>query len=181
MKTTRSEGARLLALTGKTSEEIGARLHVSRSLVSHWLSGARRPTKENATKLKKQFRIALGTWAVEALEPVAPDDPELPPDVENPTTLSAALTLRRSVLRDLQLVNDPKLPAIERQRIAKHAAATLATIGKITGETLTISEAKILRSPAWQRIEATIVRILEREPERMREIGEALALLGRES
>lgn len=180
MKTTRSEGARLLALTGKTSEEIGARLHVSRSLVSHWLSGARRPTTENAKKLKKQFGIALGAWGSDALEPVV-ESSELPPEVENPTTLSAALTLRRSVLRDLQLVNDPKIPAIERQRIAKHAAATLATIGKITGETLTISEAKILRSQAWQRIEATILRILEREPERMREIGEALALLGRES
>lgn len=178
----RTEGARLLALTGKTSEEIGSRRGISRALVSHWLRGARLPTKKHQLWLKAEFGIPLKAWKEPALKEPKEPEPKAPTsEMINMSTLDMANHLRRSVARDLVLADDPKTPPGERQRIIRHASQSLATIGKITGETLTISEAKILRSPAWQRIEALLVRLLEKDPERMRAISEALHQLAKET
>lgn len=69
------------------------------------------------------------------------------------------------------------LAPMERSKVASSAAATLEKLGRITGEVLQISEARLLRTPAWRRIEGTIVTALQPYPEALQAVAVALQAL----
>ena len=67
----------------------------------------------------------------------------------------------------------------ERTKVGRHATQMLGEIGKLTGETQEISEERLLRLPAWRRIQETILLALRPWPEAARAVGKALEGLGR--
>lgn len=71
---------------------------------------------------------------------------------------------------------DP-LTRMERAKVAASATTTLEKLGRITGEVLQISEVRLLRTPAWRRIEALIVTALQPHPEALHAVGVALQQL----
>ena len=76
---------------------------------------------------------------------------------------------------------DPMVTLDEKAKILGRCAQTLALVYKLTGEAADLSEAKILKSPAWGRIQAALMKALEPWPEAMRAGGEALISLAQDS
>jgi hypothetical protein len=66
----------------------------------------------------------------------------------------------------------------EFSKFARSITPALVHLGKLTGETLSIDEAKIIRLPAWRRIEEVLIRTLTPWPDAVRAVGEELARLG---
>jgi len=62
----KSPGMRLaeaIKARGLTHEKVERALRVSRGVVSRWIHGDRRPTIENALRLRKRFGIEVEAWA----------------------------------------------------------------------------------------------------------------------
>lgn len=170
--------------TGLEHEEIANRLRslglrVSRVAVAHWCRNARLPTDEQRVALKKIWGIPLKAWDVEAANDV-PNRREAPPEFFDMTTAETAARLRRNAQQLLFDGEDPNTPAAERRRLLEGAAKLLNEVGKLTGESTAITVPKILRAPAWQRIQAAIEKALEDHPTAMLAVGEALVELGKE-
>ncbi len=55
--------AEAILAKGLTREKAERLLRVSRGLVSRWIHGQRRPTFENAVRLKERFGIEVEAWA----------------------------------------------------------------------------------------------------------------------
>jgi transcriptional regulator with XRE-family HTH domain len=182
-KTAKTRGVELLVETGLTNEELAARVKVSRALVSHWLRGARKPQTAHRRTLLRQLKIPVSAWdeAVAAKPTVDASPKALPPDLLSMTTLQLAEYLRRVAVRMIVDAENPQTPPGERARLARHAAETLVQVQRLTGEGQVISEAKILASPAWQRVAVVIEQSLTKYPEVMAELGEVLAKVGKES
>ncbi len=173
----RSRGAVLLTETGRTTEEIGARVGVSDTLVSFWLTGKRKPTPARKKQLEAEFGIPVKAWdqAPAKSKVVA----LVAANGHVPTTREFAELLLRDSWAEIQASGG--LAPRERQAVREKAAAVVERVGKITGEHSNISERKIMRTPAWQRVRSVIDRVLEGHPEIERQLGEELAKLGRES
>lgn len=180
-----------LARTGATQDEIAERVGVSRGLVSMWLSGQRVPRAENRTAIRKRYGIREATWdqpraparsreRPSTPPPPAPGEPAPPPALEEGSSVRAkALRLGRMVQELLDgIANDTFALPLERAKVMASAASTLTLLGKLSGETQEISEQRILRLPAWRRIEDVIAAALDPWPEAMRAVGEALRAIG---
>jgi len=72
-----------------------------------------------------------------------------------------------------------KLTATQRQTQIRRCVATLAELGEITGDSKHMSEAKVVRLPAFRRVASEIVAALEKWPAALAAVGETLARLER--
>jgi hypothetical protein len=86
---------------------------------------------------------------------------------------AAELVARVRELRDSVAADTTSTP-LEKAKVIGAATATLAQLGKLTGELGSISEAKIIASPGFRRIQAAIVDALEAYPEALRAVAQAL-------
>lgn len=172
----RSEGAVLLLAVDKTNEELADDLEVSKALVGHWKTGRRTPAGKSRRKLEQLHGIPRASWD-KPHRPKANGETKVKTNASL-STLEIAQRLRASASE--QLIEAANLPPVERGRIERHVRDTIRMVSSITGEGLTIDEKKILKTPAWARLEAAILKVLEPHPKLMRELGEALAELGKE-
>lgn len=94
------------------------------------------------------------------------------------STLDATEQLRAIVDAQIARLNDEDeaklLTEAQRIKIATAAAQTLATLGRMTGETLEITDAKLVKLPAFRRVVDVMVRTLTPWPEAMHALGLAL-------
>ncbi len=67
----RSEGQRLLLVVCNkyTQIKVARRCGVSQTIVSQWISGARKPVYENRKELFERYGIGLDTWEQPAQKP----------------------------------------------------------------------------------------------------------------
>ncbi|HEX8795466.1 MAG TPA: hypothetical protein VF765_31165 [Polyangiaceae bacterium] len=191
--TGRSYGLQLLARTGCTHEQIAARIDCSRSLAGHWLAGRRVPTERWRDALRDEFKIPVDAWdrappkPKRAPAPAAPSSrdatpPASPaPEITVTSVREAAARLQQKVHEKLEKIDtDPMLMPLEWFKCAASAAAMLNLLGKLTGQTQEVNEGRILRLPAWQRIQDTIITAATPWPDALRAIGEALTRMGAE-
>lgn len=189
----------LLAQTGKTQMNIAARIGCSQGVVAHWLAGNRTPRMDFRVSLKRFYKIPIEAWDQviarpapatkrRALEP----EPELapaPPEVDDASATygefsvrARALKLDATIQQKLETIeNDPHITALEWFKCAQTALAQLERLGKLTGQTQEVNEAKILRLPAWARIQEALLRVLADWPDALRKVGEELQRMGSES
>ena len=80
----------------------------------------------------------------------------------------------------LELDTDPDSTPRERSKVMHSAAQTLGLIGRITGESQDLPEAKLLKLPALRRVQDRIVEALSPWPDALRAVGEALQEMGTE-
>lgn len=175
----------LLARTGRTQEDVATICDVSRSLASHWISGRRKPSPENRAILERELKIAPHTFdeapPAPAPEKATKQHGKPPP----PAKAVAAISVRARATALDQMVHKLMAdvakgePAL-RARVAQSAARTLEILGKITGETREMPEERVLRLPAWRKIQDRLVEVLSPFPEALRAVGEALVELGAE-
>jgi len=179
----RSRGAVLLAQTGKTQEEIAARVHASRSLVSHWIPGRRVPSAANRVALRSAYGIPLEAWD-EPFEAAPTDDAgaakrsKAAAEVAEVSVRAQAAQLSRVVRETLERVQAAGGEPEWILKQSRSATAILQYLGKLTGETQEMSEARIVRLPAWRRIQSAIEHALARWPEAMNAVGEELQRIG---
>lgn len=185
----RNQGSVLLAKTGKTQAEIAARVDASRSVVAYWLSGARVPRLESRSVMWKVWSIPIEAWDLPATSssPLAPATRAttgivaMPPGQGELSVRAKAMQLEAMVHELLSRVReDPATSDLEKFKCMNSAAATLNLLGKLTGQTQEVNEARTLRLPAWQRIQDVLVRDLSPWPEALRAVGEGLQRLGGE-
>lgn len=196
----RNRGSLLLAKTGKKQAEIAARIGASRTAVVYWLSGERVPVLEMRAVLQKAFKIPIYAWDEPIVTPkqpkkkIAAGAPELAaaePIAAPPAPLvingefsvrARALRLDAKVHELLERVTDDKETTdLEKFKCLNSAAATLNLLGKLTGQTQDVNEARILRLPAFQRIQEGLIRVLSSWPDALRAVGEELQRMGVES
>lgn len=169
----RSKGAIALARTGLTQEQIAEKLGCAREQVSYWLTGARKPGKAWRTAIELAFGIAPKLWD-EYPEPEAPRD-ETPNANEDRSVRARAERFQRMLDDILERVeNDSSATPHEKAKVIKDASAALAVLGRITGEAQEIGEQRILRLPAWRRIEDALATALVPFPKAARAVAEAL-------
>ena len=179
----RSRGAVLLAQTGKTQEEIAARVHASRSLVSHWMPGRRVPSAANRVALRSAYGIPIEAWD-EPPEAAPPGDAgaerrsKAAAEVAEVSVRAQAAQLSRVVRETLERVQAAGGEPEWILKQSRSATAILQYLGKLTGETQEMSEARIVRLPAWRRIQSAIEHALARWPEAMNAVGEELQRIG---
>src|SRR5262249_3323193 len=93
-----------------------------------------------------------------------------------PTRCSARATSAGDDRRDDRRAPRSATPD-EFSRFCRSITPALMHLGKLTGETLSIDEARIVRLPAWRRIEQALVRALTPWPDALRAAGEELSRL----
>ena len=180
----RSRGAQELAnivASGVDQNEVARACSTSESSVSRWLSGERKPTSENRAVLKKRYGIKLATWAEAEIEQAAAAAPtENLEAVEALSVRQRAEKLQRiadEAVRELEskkTTADERRLALERLRGVRIAQSSLHQLGKITGETKDLTEAQIVKTPAWSRLCTELLKVLAPWPEAMLAVGHAL-------
>ena len=174
-----SEGARLLAATGASLRTIGRAAGVSYESARQWLAGAKVPAPAARAAMEAAYGIPVGAW--DRSPPVEPSTrprktarTSAPPASAPPTRPAKATRsprpddararLQAQLKRiDLLRAEIGLTPAAKLQLEAAEGRA-LTLLARLSGEGLTLSEAKIVAAPAFQRILAALVAALAPGP-----------------
>lgn len=184
----RTRGSYMLGRVGATQHEIAARVGTTQPKVSRWIAAVMKPGVPNRIALEREFAIPPSAWDEPWMQverkPRAPGRraqpaPPDPQPVDDRSVRAEAQRLMDQVraLRT-RVANDASATPSEQAKVYAAAAQTLTLLGKMTGETLVVTESRILRLPAWRRIEDQLVEILTPWPAAMRAVGDALAAMG---
>lgn len=147
---------------------------------------------ENRAALKRAYKIPLEAWDQEIEKPPTVAKKIAPPVVaaageEDAASIAEfsvrarALKLDATIQEKLELIEkDPHVTPLEWFKCVQTALAQLERLGKLTGQTQEINEAKILRLPAFARIEEVLIRTLSEWPAALQKVGEELQRMGGE-
>lgn len=181
----KTKGSVLLVRQGLGQEEMATVVGCSRQLVSLWAIGRRTPSLPFRQVMLRVWRIPIESWdqpysGEEAVaEKVGAPVRHGPQGLNVGSVVGQAAKLSGQVQALVDGLEDTATP-LERAKVMASAAATLTLLGRITGETSTVAEQRILRLPAWSRIRATIQDTLKGHPQLMEKVGLALIELGEE-
>jgi hypothetical protein len=180
-----NEGQRLLLELDLSNAEIAQLIKVSRESPRRWREGAKVPHERRAD-LERHLGIPSTAWDLAPRTPTPAEalasrlDPTaLPPDDDG---LAALVT---------QLQRARAEPGISTAVLAKISAVEVRA-REARAKIRTWDEAAILASPAWRRIETTVLGAFDPPPDAdeglrrthaaiLRRVGEALALLDEQS
>lgn len=167
-----SLGSHQLQRCGKTQGELQELFSVAPREISRWLSGVRRPGLKRRRAIEKELGIPADAWDQDA-----PDQPEVEATTASSSATEQADRMRRLIDNQLASLEAGGSSPEQTVKLMKSLGGTISDLGKLTGESLAITEAKILRSPAWRRIQSAIVEALEPHPEILDEVLEAITNL----
>lgn len=186
-----TKGGAALARLPDSHAEIAAKIGVDKSLVTRWISGARRPTDEQIAKITKAYGVTKEAWAAPVTRAkrapkavTAPAGDSLPakPAAARPAPASAPATapaggdplpdtmtpverLQRFIqdgLRELEA--DVELPANKRAETLKKLADAQVSLSRSTGEdALTLQ--RIAANPEFRRLVRRLADALAPYPE----------------
>jgi transcriptional regulator with XRE-family HTH domain len=159
-------------------------LGVTLGTISKWENGLMAPRGEMRDRIAQEWpenAPAPELWdelldgpsvAPGASEPRVVPAPELEAATPASVTREADEWLRevKRLRQELSSMGD----AAERARLMGSAASILATLGKLTGVNLSVSERQIMASPHWQAIMSVVTLSLEPWPEAARAVQAAL-------
>lgn len=179
----RSQGAFELSRLALTQEQIAAKLGRKQEQVSRWVNGQLRPSKATRAAMFVAFGIRPEAWDELAKGSPLQEAPQAPaaPDeaLDDKSVRARAERLQRMLDAQLgQLERDTQATPLERAKVMSSVAATLKVLGAITGEAQEIGESRILRLPAWRRIEDALIEALRPWPEAARAAAETLREMG---
>ncbi len=186
---------------GHSPDQIARTLKIPRSVVSNWCDGWSTPRGDRQIELAHKYKIDRAWWRepVEAglLAGLAQSE-EPPPckqgdagstpatgsDLSAPVTGVVAMHETQILLKQARMFRekvetDPLLSLSEKARVLASAGQTIFRLQKHTGEALEISEAKIMKTPAWARVKAVLLAALRPWPDALRAVGKALGELDR--
>ena len=173
----RSRGSYELGKLGETQEQLAEKLGKSRQLVGFWISGERVPRGKNRDLIEAIVGIDTRAWD----QPIPPPPKPTPPPADAPLDASVGALATRLIAilsAELECLEKERGTPLERLRLGEKFASTLAQLAKMTGESAEISEAKILKTPAWKQFKGKLLEVLTPYPDAARAIGEALREVG---
>lgn len=157
----RTKGSALLVRSGKTQDEIAARIGVSRVAVSQWMNGATKPGPAKRGLLFAAFAIPESAWdADHSLDSATPT--ELPRVPDGALAKAEHLEAMAQQLMT-EMRTDSEATPLERAKVMSSLASTLTAIAKLRGEL--DHGSKLFSLPLWKRIEAALERGLDGHPE----------------
>lgn len=157
----------MLARVGATQEEISAATRIHRVRIAEYKTATRRPGPINRARLLKHFGIPMEAWDQEPQATPTPSTAPLsgPASIGFESVIARANRLQTMVDGVLDgVLQDPTSTPLEKLRAAEKASSIAATLGRLTGASQEMSEAKILRLPMWRRIEAAVIEALRPIP-----------------
>lgn len=189
-----SRGAYELSRTGLTRRELSSKIGCSQGAVSMWRSGQRTPDVGNRKLMHGALGIAPTSWDEAAPETSAPAHPTTPagelftrlagkqasaapapqPAPEGPgepDDVERLMRIVRAGLTDLESGRTMATPG-EISRISADLSRTLERCVR-----LSLARREEM-APAWHRLRATIVAVLGRHPEALRELLDAMHVDG---
>lgn len=183
----RTEGSRLLAATGLDHAAIAAELDITRQAVQQWLSGEKRPSASRRMSLSKRYGVPPEAWdkpvSVSVVGSGGGSDASSmaegsPVGVGARFDAEARLRAQLNRLDILRTTAADDLPPQVRMRLEATETRCIELLGKLTGEGQEIGESRIVRLPAWRRIQDAIVIALRPYPDAAVAVMAALKELG---
>lgn len=178
-------GAQKLGRAPGTQTEKGEAIGASRPLIAFWESGKRTPNAAWREKLSTAYGIAPGDWDCEPAPRLtvvpsaparrAPTAPLSSPTAPDPTDIIGGCKAQLERIAQMRAeLDDPRLLVRleETESQCRHKLATYLGEGRV------ITEASLLRSPAFARVVARITTALDPYPEALLAVAEALESVG---
>lgn len=178
-------GAQKLNRAPGTQAEKGEKIGASRALIKFWEAGQRTPNAAWREKLSAAFGIAPGDWDCEPAPRLtvvpsaparrAPTAPSSSPTAIDPTDIIGGCKAQLERIAQMRAeLDDPRLLVRleETESQCRHKLATYLGEGRV------VTEASLLRSPAFARVVARITTALDPYPEALLAVAEALESVG---
>lgn len=165
----RNEGAYLLGRVGLTDAEVAARVGCSRAQVTNYRACKLKPRRGNRIGLQRELKIPPDSWDRPYVEQPAPP----PAGFVGPVGAVEMQNFVNDLVRSVHAPGSDATP-YERAKVLRSTTSTLQLLGKLTGDTVVLTEAKILRLPAWQSLKRKILDALRPWPEAIHAVGKAL-------
>lgn len=178
----RSDGAHRLGAIGRTDEDLAKKIGRKREQVTYWRLGTRDPSAASRELMFKKLAIPLDAWdkfsrGAASGGPGTATDYE--PVEDDGSVRAKAQRLDRLARAMLDTIDkDATLTTIERFRLATDVHKLLDSLGKLTGESQHIPEARILRLPAWRRIQDRVIAALRPHRTALAAVLQAIEELG---
>lgn len=152
-------GSYALHRCGKTRGELQQLFGWPANTVTHYLQGRQKPGRKRRQQLEAELGIPITAW-----------DQEPPEADAEATTASSSATeqagrLRRVIDNQLAQLEAGGSSAEQSAKLISSLSQSIRNLGSLTGEGGGITEAKILKSPAWRRIEEALIEALEPYPD----------------
>jgi transcriptional regulator with XRE-family HTH domain len=169
-----SAGARALARFGADQTEMAERLKISQPSLSKLLRGLRGPSDALKARILKQYGV---DW--DAPPPPAPKRRPKAATVRHAVSsdpVQAEAVDMLATVRALQteVQENENLYPEKKAKILASCAATLASLGRLTGESLVMTEGKIVRTPQFKRIVSYLEDALAPWPDALQAVTDAL-------
>ena len=177
-------GAQKLNRAPGTQAEKGAAIGASRALIKFWEAGQRTPSQAWREKLLTAYGIAPGDWDCEPAPRLAVVPKEAPkraaaqsssPPAPDPTDIIGGCKAQLERIAQMRAeLDDPRLLVRleETESQCRHKLATYLGEGRV------VTEASLLRSPAFARVVSRITAALDAHPEALLAVAEALESVG---
>lgn len=184
-----TRGGDLLAKCPDSHAEIASKMGVDKSLVTRWISGARKPTPAQILRLEELYGIPAAAWQEpsasrpESSPASLPSPPVLPPpaprsppprpadedeDEGNNDRLQRYI---RDGMRELEL--DTELSGVKRAEALKKLVDAQVSLDKSTGENA-LTMTKIAAHPEFKRVVRLITDAVAPHPEVLAKVLDAL-------
>lgn len=201
--TASSEGARLLAAAGASLRAIGRAAGTSQESARRWLAGAKLPSSAAREALAEAFGVPPDAWdrapttggapaarrnaprppakaqakppAAARSAPAAAPPAQPPPREPSPARPDDARARLQAQLERIDgLRAAPDLSPAAKLQLEAAEGRALALLAKLSGEGLTVSESKLVATPAFQRVSAALVAALAPWPDAQLAVAGAL-------
>jgi hypothetical protein len=177
---------------GRTAKQQAADLDVPLVLVQQWREGYRKPNDKRRTKIagysaqitdgrvvvnsEDWDTVLVGRRVAMSAAPSRVDAVARTTSQDVADEAGRFIATARALREELEKQSGDEFgPSLaERAKILSQCATMIDKAGRQTGASADISEAKILKSPAWAKLMARVVEALRPYPEAARAVGEAL-------
>lgn len=161
-----------------TPAELAARFNVSQASISNWRGGQRTPIEAKQIEIEEALGIPREWWREPPPAP-PPGEPFAPVvvgslAVAREETLKLAGELLNAARQLAGKANDPALDVREQAGVLRALTPTIQALSKLSGSMLELSEAQVVKSPAFASVLERMVAALEPYPEAMRTLIDAL-------
>ncbi len=160
----RSKGAVLFAAVGATQAEAKRKLGVrSEGLIAMWKNGQRVPKLANRKQLLAKYKIPIEAWD---------EPPDSPSEWGNAAAMGQVEMLEAFASKVRGEIASGESTMLEKIKMARELARLEEELRRLKGAD--VVEIDVIRHPKWLALKTTILSVLERHPDALRDVVAAL-------
>lgn len=176
-----TEGQRLFLLVPGSLASVAERVGCSsKQTVANWRAGTKSPGPAMRSAIERAYGIPVSAWE---RPPESDARPAPPSRKESPLsggerapaqTMDEVLDLLKFVRKQM----DEAASVYDRAKWAREYSAALSLKHRLERSQELLEDAIVRRHPMWRRIKGALLKALERHPEALRDVADALAEVG---